>query len=230
MRRSIVARTVPVCLLALSCKNSVVTSGGSGKGGAGHASGVATGTSMGVPSEGAAPNMTTGDVPPTTGTGPSPTDPMLNQKFCGAVGNCFPNCQAVFNSYLYPPCAALGANLVSCLVGNFDQMSCQAIGQVCFTIQEDFIACRRKTPSNCGVDVGGHYSVQACSDTRECPGGEETATCNINGDMASCICYLNAQPIATCAIQTHAFPAMDFCSLDIGCCGPQLSNAKVPGT
>jgi len=211
------------CVLLVSCGNTVVSTGGAGTGGASqHTTASGTGTGMIVTSVGTSPSMASGTVMPTSGTGPNPMDPQLCDKFCAAVGSCFGSCQTVCNSYLIAPCQSQGANLVSCLTGNFDATTCQAKAQVCDDLTQLFIECRKGTPQSCGGATGPANSTY-CSETSECTGGQERATCDIQNGMAACTCYLNAMPIAEC---NYMDMGPDTCNLSGGCCAEFFGKAS----
>jgi len=208
-------RAIPLLAIsslgAFACGNTVLTSSGTGPGGAGSAGHSSNGSTVATSGPSTTSNATSAYVSSSTGQ----VDPSLCDKFCAAVGTCFNNCQGTCKSYLTAPCTSQGAGLVACFISNFDQMTCQP-GMACTDAQTLLDECRSQVPQQC-QNVSSTFTTTFCEDTAECTGGEERTICDLQGQNAVCDCYLNAIFIATC----HAFamgPPTTSCDLKMGCC------------
>jgi len=208
-KAALAIQTLGLCTFCFACSSTV----SSGTGHAGSGGGPAGST---IASTGANPKTTSSE---STGTGPDPSDPMLCQKFCTAAGNCYPDCQATCNAYLAAPCKSEGALFVSCLTGNFNQMTCTYNGTICGGDLDDWAACVAKTPQNC---MGDHLVLQPtyCEDVAECAAGEERVICDTDtkSNMQFCTCYRNAMPFRICNGPAQPAGTPGQFSLATGCC------------
>ena len=202
-----------VFIVLAGCGHSIITTGGSASTASG-GSGATNGSTIAVTGS---VGPTSNDATVSTGTGPNPGDPQFCDKFCAAVGNCFGDCHAVCQSYLLPPCDKEGGQLASCLAGNWDATTCGSTNNICQPLADALSTCRAKTPQNC-TGNGGNTGSDYCTLTATCPGGEERAICNYQGDAAACECYLNTQLLGGCGGKIPTSGVTTPCDLKMGCC------------
>lgn len=179
--------------------------------GAGHPSGAGSGKS----GSGSSGSGTAGSgIPDASGSTAAGGDPC--DAFCTSVGACYDDCHQTCKSFQDPPCAAEGAELVSCLTAHYDSSSCTLADESCSDPVALLFNCQLRQPLDCGSAVCGGND-HSCSCTAECNGGERHLVCAYANGLSQCTCYVNGFAQIACGGPAGADPRQT-CQLDQDSC------------